>query len=651
MFRLLRYFSITGGVAFAIVVAILFGLTQKLATDDLVKFEQDRNVALAGPIIELLQSQTPSSELNSQRLQTGATHNAVLAVMRGPDVVEIQLLDSDGRILFSTDARKVDAFIGDAVIPPAAVQGRIASRLNNQGALASSGNSIEEQDIVSSYLPVEIAGSARTGFLVLHSDVTTQLQQTDKIRHDIVFGVMLTLVALFIILFAAAKIADQILRRQHREIEIARDELAANNELLQSEIAERQQAEIALKYLNESLEEVVSERTAELQDREIHLREAVEKAELASGAKSAFLANMSHELRTPLNAIIGYSEMMLEDAQDEGADERVSDLQKVRGSGRHLLGLINDILDISKIEANKLELNIGLFDLTGVLADIESTAAPLMETNANSFKVLVPESIGTIECDEQRLSQILLNLLSNAAKFTEGGDISLNVERSGDGWIRFAVRDTGIGMNAEQVDRLFEPFVQADSSISQRYGGTGLGLSISQRFVEMMGGRIEIESEPGAGSCFIVWLPDIEPVKTSDVAIGDGPLILVIEDTLSHSALLERQLVQLGYCVEIAGNGEKGLVRAQEVHPSVIILDIELPGMDGYQVLSALRSHEKLRAVPVIVSSVHVESRDLMLRSGANEFLGKPVDRDALEASLIEYCADEKLAEPAAVIA
>ncbi|NNE84591.1 MAG: HAMP domain-containing protein, partial [Alphaproteobacteria bacterium] len=208
---------------------------------------------------------------------------------------------------------------------------------------------------------------------------------------------------------------------------------------------------------------------------------ALEQAENASQAKSAFLANMSHELRTPLNAIIGYSEMMLEDAQDEGAEERISDLQKVRGSGRHLLGLINDILDISKIEANKLELNVTSVEVASVISDVESTAAALMDANENQFTVEVPESIGSIESDSQRLSQILLNLLSNAAKFTEKGKISLQVERGDDGWVRFVIRDTGIGMSAEQVDRLFEPFVQADSSISQRYGGTGLGLSISLR--------------------------------------------------------------------------------------------------------------------------------------------------------------------------
>ncbi len=385
-----------------------------------------------------------------------------------------------------------------------------------------------------------------------------------------------------------------------------------------------------------------------LEQRGHEMEQALATAEKATKAKSEFLANMSHELRTPLNAIIGYSEMMLEDAEAEGAEERTEDLRKVLRSGRHLLGLITDILDISKIEAGKIELNLDPVELSALLHEVENTAAPLMEANSNRFNINVPNVLGQLECDEQRLRQVLFNLLSNAAKFTDHGDIDLVVERSGDGWVRFMVRDTGIGMTEEQTAHLFEPFMQADSSISKRYGGTGLGLTISRSFVELMGGRINVDSEPGAGTCFTVWLPDIEPANGDVRARGDGSLVLVIEDNLSDSALLERYLHHLGYRVETTRDGEHGLERARKTMPAAIILDIELSGIDGYDVMCELQADEKLRSIPIVVSSVHDEAQYRVLRSGAREFLAKPVDRNALQNALGKCCGPIKATETAA---
>ncbi len=240
------------------------------------------------------------------------------------------------------------------------------------------------------------------------------------------------------------------------------------------------------------------------------LRVAVEAAAEADAAKSRFLATMSHELRTPLNAIIGYSEMLQEEAQEEGLESFVADLGKVQSSARHLLALINDILDLSKIEAGRMDLHPETFDLANLVEEMKSAIKPLAEKSGNSLEVSCPTDIGTMHQDVMRVRQCLLNLLSNACKFTDQGTVRLSVERvlrEGKDWVRLEVSDTGIGLTAEQVGRLFHVFTQADASTTRKYGGTGLGLAITRKFCEMMGGDVTVTSEPGKGSTFTLALP------------------------------------------------------------------------------------------------------------------------------------------------
>ena len=254
------------------------------------------------------------------------------------------------------------------------------------------------------------------------------------------------------------------------------------------------------------------ERTAELQDTALKLEEAREASDLANKAKSAFLANMSHELRTPMNAVLGYSEMLMEEAADVGQNDFIPDLKKINQAGKHLLSLINNILDLSKIESGKMDVLIEVFDVGGLIDEVVGTAQPLMVKKNNHFKMECGDNLGTASQDVTKLRQSLLNLLSNAAKFTHEGTITLQIaceQIDGVDWLSFAVNDTGIGIATDKLDHVFEEFSQADSSTTRDYGGTGLGLTISRRFCQMLGGEMTVTSELGVGSTFTIRVPSI----------------------------------------------------------------------------------------------------------------------------------------------
>lgn len=284
----------------------------------------------------------------------------------------------------------------------------------------------------------------------------------------------------------------------------------------------------ARKYGQDEIGQLVdafNEMLVQVHQRDEQLRAARDAAEEASRAKSVFLANMSHELRTPLNGIIGYSEMLVEEAADFGYARLTPDLERIGQAGKHLLAIINDILDLSKIEAGKMELHVESFRVEALVAEVVSTIQPLVQKNANTLDIDLDPSLGDEEMhtDRIRLRQSMWNLLSNACKFTHRGRITLRVWREGrDGppWINFAVTDTGIGMTREQMDKLFQDFVQVDSSTTRKYGGTGLGLAISRRFCRHMGGDIDVTSHPGQGSTFTIRVPAaISAEAVSEVAL------------------------------------------------------------------------------------------------------------------------------------
>ena len=392
------------------------------------------------------------------------------------------------------------------------------------------------------------------------------------------------------------------------------------------------------------------------------------RADEANQAKSGFLANMSHELRTPMNAIIGYSEMMLEDIED-GAElepeEIQTDLEKIHSAGKHLLGLINEVLDLAKVESGKMGVYNETTSLEQLVKDVTTTVQPMVTKYENKLETISDIEDNEIRTDVTKFRQILMNLLSNAAKFTHKGKITLKISRFEENeidMVSVAVSDTGIGMTEEQLDKVFDEFTQADDSTTREFGGTGLGLAICKKFAELMQGRIDAESTPGEGTCFTFVVPaiavDVEPEadlpeesakENGNIQIEGLAKVLVIDDDESSRELSKRILSKRGYSVITADNGASGIEIAHEQHPDIIVLDILMPGMDGWQVLAKLREQLETADIPIIMQSM-LSERELGLSLGADDYLTKPVDRSNLPNAVRKLLPVLKLDEGVLVI-
>ncbi len=434
----------------------------------------------------------------------------------------------------------------------------------------------------------------------------------------------------------------ETIQQRTAEVEAARETAEEARERIH-------QINLKLEEANFTLEQRVAERTREL-------AQASKAADEANKSKSSFLAKMSHELRTPLNAIIGYSEMMLEEAGDDGNTAMGEDLNKVLSAARHLLGLINDVLDISKIEAGKMELYIESFEIHQLVSDVATTITPLVQKKGNTLNVDCPADIGIMQADATKIRQMLLNLLSNASKFTEKGSVTLAVQRDPNGvLIHMKVSDTGIGMTPEQVGRLFKAFSQADASTTSKYGGTGLGLVISKQFARMMGGDVTVDSTAGVGTTFTITLPlqvqqikskivtsagDTVPPMVARLTASTAGSVLFVDDDPTLRRTITQYLQKSGFNVTPAGSGEEAFELLKQQTPDLVLLDIMMPGMDGWATLTQIRDMPALNGVPVVLHSA-IADPDKAYALGATGIIQKPSELHVIAAELKKHLSPE----------
>jgi len=647
-FQLSRYFSIASLATIIVAALILSWMYRVMAIDDLTQQGENNHITLTQtfanaiwPQVKFFIDSDKQDALRGRSLHENQLHFKTLdatvnKLIKNTPVLKIKIFDLQGRTVYATDSDDVGKLMPDNYPGQLAVaSGKAETELRFINYINTVRGVMTDRYILSSYLPVhDPASDEIRAVFEIYADVSEMYQKIIDSRNTYAVMVITILGLVYTALFLLVRHADQVIRKQANEREQYLSEIESINLDLDSNAKE-----LAL---------------------------AHDKAVEASTYKTQFLANMSHELRTPLNAIIGYSEMLTEDMADSEQTQVIEDLRKIEGAGKHLLMVINEILDISKIEAGRIHLHLEDFDVSETVCGIASTVEPLARKGNNTFLFSCPDNLGTIYSDVTRFRQILLNLLSNACKFTHDGEVSLDIDRSGQDdmeHIVCTVSDTGIGVTQGNLEKIFKPFQQADSSTTREHGGTGLGLTISKRFCEMLGGSIRAESEPGHGTRFIVKLPvnakenltadhprprlpdDTDP-QTHDKKLPHErrtkiSRVLLIDDDPTARDLFQRFLEKHGFDVDVAEDGAQGLSMARTNTPDLITLDVMLPGKDGWSILQELKQDPHLKDIPVIMISI-INEESMGYALGAADYLTKPIDWEYLGNTIRKWVRIEK---------